>query len=151
LRTLAASPLGRDWMKSVAGQGLTGAPEWKQLLLAEQHLKKHLGVGWAELRDDVLGDAFAFAYRPGPPGKPEGEQGMFLLRARSEKTLADLVRKLEEVQKSNGELKAVERRQYRGVEYFRRVEQKGNNYYLLRDKVLLYTAQEDLLRQAIEK
>jgi hypothetical protein len=151
LRDLTASPLGQQWTKTVLGQGLASSPEWKQLLAVEQHLKKHLGVGWPELRDDVLGDAFAFAYRPGPPNKPEQEQGLFLLRARNEKTLADLVRKLNEVQKANREVTALEERQYRGVRYVRRVEPKESNYYLLRGKVLLYTRQEALLRLAIDR
>ena len=28
-------------------------------------LRQHLGIGWAELRDDLLGDAVVLAYRPG--------------------------------------------------------------------------------------
>ena len=151
LRDLTASPFGQSWPKSVMGQGLVGSAEWKQLLLAEQSLKKLLGIGWPELRDDLLGDAFAFAYRPGPPGKPQQEQGLFLLRARNEKTLADLVRKFEALQKGNPGPGAIETHQHKGVKYFSRVEKKETSYFFLRDKVLLFTHQEAALRLAIEK
>src|SRR5262245_36876307 len=77
-----ASPFGQAFGKSALAAAIVGSKEWKQLADAEQFFKKHLGVGWADLRDDIFGDAFAFAYRPGPPGKPEQEQGLFLLRAR---------------------------------------------------------------------
>jgi hypothetical protein len=151
LRELAGSPFGQQWKKSVLGQGVTTSTEWKQLHDVEQHLKKHLGLGWAELRDDLLGDAFVFAFRPGPPGKPEQDQGLFLLRARDEKLLAELVRKLNQLQKANGELKDLEERQHRGVRYIRRVEPKESTFYLLRGKVLLFTHQEALMRLAIDR
>jgi hypothetical protein len=148
---LAGSPFARYWPKSALGQSLAASAQWKQLLQVEQHLKKHLAIGWAELRDDLLGDAFAFAYRPGPPGKPDLEQGLFLLRARNEKTLADLVRKFNQLQKASGELKSLDEREHKGVKYFRRVENNQNSYYLLRGPVLLFTKQEAGLRLAIEK
>ncbi len=151
LREVEGSPLARQWARSVLGQALARAPEWKQLLLVEKHFKKHLGVGWTDLRDDLLGDAFVFAYRPGPPGKPEQEQGLFLLRARNGKALAGLLDKLNQLQKLTGEVKALEERQHKGVKYLRRVERHDSNYYLLRGPVLLFTRQEEALRSAIER
>jgi hypothetical protein len=151
LRQVEASPFARQWTRSVLGQALVAAPEWKKLLLVEQFLKKSLGVGWAELRDDLLGDAFAFAYRPGPPGKPEQEQGLFLLRAPSDKALAGLIDRLNAFQKLTGELKELQERSYKGVKYLRRVDRKEANFYLLRGPVLVFTHQESALRLAIDK
>jgi hypothetical protein len=151
LKQLAESPFARQWGKTALGASLAGAGEWQKLALAEGYLKKHLGVGWAELRDEVLGDAFVFAYRPGPPGKPEQDQGVFLLRASNDRTLARLVDRLNQLQKSTGELKDLQRREHRGVTYTCRVERKEKNYYLLKGRVLLYTGQEALLREAIDK
>src|SRR4051794_23071006 len=145
------SPFAQALGKSPLVAAIGASKEWKQLDEVEKYLKQHLGVGWKEIRDDLLGDAFVFAYRPGPPGKPDQEQGLFLLRARSEKPLADFVRKLEQLQKTSRELKAVEEREHKGVKYFCRVERGEKNYYLLRGKVLLFSHQEALLRQAIEK
>src|SRR4051794_9682375 len=77
-----SSPFAEAFARSPLCAGLAGAAEWKQLGDVEKYLKDHLGVGWKELADDLLGDGFAFAYRPGPPDKPEQEQGAFLVRAR---------------------------------------------------------------------
>src|SRR5262245_58001044 len=84
LADVQASPFGKELAKLAPA---VAADEWKQLTEAEAYLKKHLGVGWADLRDDLLGDAFAFAYRPGPADKPEQEQGMVLVRARDARKL----------------------------------------------------------------
>lgn len=148
LAEVQGSPMG----KHVAAMlpALAGADEWKQLADAEAYLKKHLGVGWADMRDDLLGDAFAFAYRPGPADKPEQEQGLFLVRARDAKKLAALVDRLNALQKQTGELKSLDEREHRGVKYARRAEPKGASYYLLRGPVLLFTGQEAMLKAAIE-
>ena len=94
---LLASPFVREWSKSAFATTIAGSAELKQLQQVEQYLIKNLGVGWADLRDDVLGDAFVFAYRPGPAGKQDQEQGLFLVRARNARTLASLVQKLNEL------------------------------------------------------
>ena len=80
---LLASPFAREWSKSAFAQGIARSAELKQLQTVEQYLIKNLGVGWTDLRDDILGEAFVFAYRPGPPGKQDQEQGLFLLRSRN--------------------------------------------------------------------
>src|SRR5207253_3017801 len=40
-------------------------------------------------------------------------------------------------------------KQHAGATYFKRTEKKETNYYHLDSSVLLYTAQEDLLREAL--
>ncbi len=84
-------------------------------------------------------------------GKPEQEQGLFLLRARNARTLATLVQKLNELQKGTGELKELVEREHRGVKYVRRVESKTTNYYLVDGPLLLFTGQEVFLQQAIDR
>jgi hypothetical protein len=148
---LLGSPFARAWGRSPLGVGIGQSDELKKLRKVDGYLVKHLGVGWTGLRDDILGEAFVFAYRPGPADKPDQEQGLFLLRARNEKLLASLVEKLNELQKGTGEVKGLVEREYRGVKYTRRVEGKASNYYLLRGPVLLYTGQEAMLRQAIDR
>ena len=75
------SPFAQAFAKSPLASPVRRRDEWKQLSDVEKYLKKHLGVGWKEIRDELLGDAFVFAYRRGRPDKPEQEQGAFLLRA----------------------------------------------------------------------
>lgn len=148
---LSSSPFADQWRRSSLARRLFDSAEWQRLLDAERFLEKQLGVTATLLRDEVLGEAFAFAYQPGPIHQPDDEAGLFLLRARSEKTLATLLEKLNAVQKKNGELKALEERSYRGVKYLQRIEAKTTNYVLVRGPVLLFTGQESLLRQAIDR
>ena len=148
---LLASPFVREWSKSSFGSALLASGELKQLVKVSQYMEKYLGISPIQLRDEIFGDAFVFAYRPGPAGKPDQEQGLFLLRARNEKALAALVKKLNALQKLTGELKDLVEREHKGVKYVRRVEGKNTSYYLLRGSVLLFTGQEAFLKEAIER
>jgi hypothetical protein len=148
---LLASPFVREWSKSPFAAAIAAAPEWKHIEKAEAELTRLVGVDWATLRDDVLGDAFVFAYRPGPADKPDQDQGLFLLRARNARTLATLVNRFNEAQKADKELRALVDCEHRGVKYVRRDESKQSTFYLLRDSVLLFSSQEAFLRQAIEQ
>ena len=106
---------------------------------------------WAQLRDDILGDALVLAYRPGPPGKPEQEQGLILVHARDAKLLAQVVERLNQFQKESGELKEVQVRDHAGQKYYQRVERDKSSFYYLRDSLLAFTGQEDMLRKVIER
>src|SRR5712691_7819433 len=152
LRTHSAAFLQSPFFRrlSETGFGPAGAPELAKLADVEKEFKKHLNLDWARLRDDVFGDAVVFAYRPGPPGKPDAEQGLVLVRARDAKLLADLVERLNTLQKSSGDLKEVEEREHQGLKYVRRVEKKQESFYYLKGPVLACSSQEKTLRQAIE-
>ena len=102
------------------------------------------------MRDEVLGDAVVFAYRPGPPDKPEQEQGLMLLRGRNDEVLSRLVEKINQAQKKDGSLTELQEVQYSGKTYYRRVEPKQTNYYYLSGPVFLFTSQEETLRRAID-
>ncbi|MCL6441829.1 MAG: hypothetical protein K6T27_10110, partial [Thermoleophilum sp.] len=65
------SPLGERFLGSKLGQLLREAPEMRRLAEVRRLFREHLQVDLAELRDDILGDAVALAYRPGPPGRPD--------------------------------------------------------------------------------
>ncbi len=150
-RALGASPFARDFLASPLGTALAASGEVKKLAEVEAFLKEHLGVGWAGLRDDLLGDAFVLAFRSRPPGKADDDQGLFLLRARDARALADFVERLNRVQKDSGDLKEVETRRHGGVTYHRRAERKGDTFYSLDGPVLAFSSREDLLRQALEQ
>jgi hypothetical protein len=147
---LAASPFIEQLRLSPAGAALRASKEIKQLDTVDKYLHQTLGVGWEQLRDDVLGDAVVFAYRPGPPGKPEQEQGLVLLRGRDGEVLSRLVEKINQAQKKDGSLTELQEVKYENTTYYRRVEPKQTNYYFLRGPVFLFTSQEDMMRRAID-
>lgn len=154
LRTHSASFLASDFVRqfraSPLGQVLTRDAEVQKLAAFEKVLEKYLGIDAARLRDDILGDAVAFAYRPGPPGKPEQEQGLVLLRARDPRLLADLLQRLDKLQRDSGEVKAIHQREHNGRKYVHREEAKGDTYYYLNGPVLVLSPHEAMLRQALE-
>lgn len=153
----AVLPDLRDHYAALAGSPLFAefkaakTPELAKLADLEKFLKQHLGTDFAQLRDDILGDACVFAFKPGPPGKPEQEQGLFLVRARNETVLANLVDRLNKAQQGFGELKSLEERKHNGVTYNARIERNNPpTFYTLRGPVLIFSPQEDMLRRAID-
>ncbi len=146
-----ASSWLKNWRDSALGQALRQAPEIKELFKFQAELQKHLGVDWPTLRDDILGDAVVFGYHAGADGKPNDERGLFLVHARRPDKLAALIDKLNNLQKTSGELKALEPLTHNGVEYKRRVEAKSSHYYLLQGALLVYSAEEPLIHWVIEK
>ncbi len=148
---LSGSPFAEQFRRSAQGKALAGSPELRKLAALEKVLEAQVGIGWAGLRDDVLGEAIVFAYRPGPPGKAEQEQGLILVRARTEKALASVVDRLNKAQKQTGELRELTEREYKGAKYYRRAERAQVNYYYVRGPILVFSGQEDVLRQAIAR
>lgn len=150
-QALLRSEFGKKFLASPLGQSLAAAPEAKKILRFNEELEKHLQVTLPQLRDEILGDALVFAYWPGPPGKPEQEQGIFLLKAPNPKLLNGLFQRLNEFQKQSGELKELETRKHQGMEYFCRVENRAVHYLYLKEGLLAFTSQETLLRRIMER
>ncbi len=149
---LKDSPFIDQFRSSPLGTSVRNASELSRLDAIEDKLRKHLGIDWTRLREDILGDALVLAYKPGSPGKPDEEQGLILVRAREAKPLAELIDRINRVQKEAGELKEeLEEREYRGLKYYKRVDRKDTGYYCLRGPVLMYSGQEEMLRQALDR
>jgi hypothetical protein len=147
---LLAGPWLQRFRASPLGEALASSPELKKLDKVDEDLRRALGVSLAQVRDDLLGDAVVLAYRPGPPGKPEQEQGLLLLRARRAELLADLTDRVNRQQQKSGELKALESRQHRAVRYYRRQDARGQHFYLLSGAVLAASGQEAALLRVID-
>jgi hypothetical protein len=148
---LADSPFVAGLRKNRAAESLVHSDELARLAKLQDQLQKQLGLDWEKLRNDILGDGIAFAYRTGRPGKPDEEEGMILIRARAAKPLADLIDHLNEIQKSTGEVKEVEQRSHGGTTYFCRVERdKPPTYYCLRGPVLVLSGNETMLQGALD-
>jgi Protein of unknown function (DUF3352) len=143
------------WMqllkKSPLAQAFVDTPEFKNLLKLQVDLKKNLDIDWPTLRDEVLGDAVVFAYQPVRPGQPSDEQGVLLIRSHQAQVLAKLLDNLNRAQKSSGELKTLETKEYKGMTYFRRQELKESHNYFLEGTFLAYTGKEELLKQILDQ
>jgi hypothetical protein len=143
------------WAKSLRQlpliQAIVDSPEARQIATVEGELKKQLGIDWPTLRDDILGDAVVIAYRPGPPGQPELEQGMIALRARRPKLLAELVDRFNELQKYSGELKELEALESHGATYYRRVHVRKTHYSYLHDALFVVAGSDEMMRQVIAR
>jgi hypothetical protein len=150
-RDFAASPFAEAFRKSPFAAALKNSDEFKKIAALDAELRKQVGLDTAGIADRLLGDAFALAYRPNPPGKTDQDQGIFLLRARDADTLADFVDRLNRAQKESGDLKSVEDRTHAGAHYFRREERKGDTFYYVSGPVLAFSSQESMLRAAIER
>jgi hypothetical protein len=149
--TLANSPFVEQVKASPLGLMLRDSPELKQLTDAEKNFKDHLGVDWAQLRDDIFGDAVVLAYRPAPPDKGGPEEGMVLVRARSAAVLSEVVDRLNQSQKKAGDLKKLDEREYQGSKYFSREEKTQAPYfYYLHGPVLVLSGQESMIRRVID-
>jgi hypothetical protein len=145
---LLNSPFVTGLQASPMGTALSQNKEAANLAQVQVKLQNQFGLDWRRLRDDVLGEAVVFAYRPGPPGKPQQDQSLILVRARDAKVLADLIDHFHSQQRKAGQLDLTEC-DYEGIKYYRRVDKKETNYYYLRGPVLLFSGQEEMLRQAL--
>jgi hypothetical protein len=151
---LANSPFLRQFLTSTVGSKVMHAEETQKLSFIDAFLEQNFHLTATQLRDEILGDALVLAYRPGPVQQPEQEQGLLLVRARNPKLLADLIQRLNELQKSAGDLQELEERSYHALKYYRRDEKKGikrgDTFYYLHGPVLAFANQEQLLHQVME-
>jgi hypothetical protein len=151
LATLRSSPFWRAFWATPVGARLLQSPEAERLAAVAVKLQERVQIDWPRLRDELLGDAVAFAYRPGPPEQPDQEQGLFMVWARDTKLLGDLVERFNRGQQQTGTLKEVVSREHRGAKYYRRVETRGEHFYYLSGHVLAFTGEESLLRQVMDR
>jgi hypothetical protein len=143
------SAFAEQFRASPLGEALRNAPETRKLNAFAELLRNHLDVEWTRVRDQILGDCVVLAYRPGPPGKPEQEQGVLLLRAGDATLLANVLDRLNEVQKKAGDLKELKARRHQGKEYFCRVLPHEVQFYYLNGPVLAFTSREELLQRVM--
>ncbi len=150
-KAVAESPLA-DWIGANAKTTLGAAPELQKLKDVETLFSTFLGITPADLRDEIFGDALVLGYQPGPPGKPDGERGFAMLKARDPAKLAALVDKLNSLQKSSGELTSIDARTHRDRKYHRRSKgDAGGEYYLLDDGLFVFAAQEAAIQSVIDR
>lgn len=153
VRTMAKSPFVEWFPQSALGKQLLAGINLKQARESTAPVLAALGTTPDDLLNDVLGDAVAFAYSPPPPNSPmTGERAVILIRPGKPATLAKLVERLNDIQKSSGELKALVRRQHNGEEYFERQKPAGgSDFYCFRDGVFAFSGSEPDIRAVIDR
>jgi hypothetical protein len=155
LRTQGDKLMKSPWVKALKSspfiKALGDAPEVLKLVEVQKQLQKHLQIDWAQLRDDILGDAVVFAYRPGPPDHPDKEQALVLLHARDPQLLAKLIERINLEQKKSGELKELKTREHQGAKYVQRIVAGRDQYYFLDGSFLAFTGQETMLQRMLER
>src|SRR5262249_10645084 len=77
----AEAPFVRQFQEAPMSALLNADRDWQMLTAGREKIEAVLGLDWTKLRDDVLGDAVVFAYRPSLPADPPGDQILILLRA----------------------------------------------------------------------
>jgi hypothetical protein len=144
-----ASPFFEQLCHSPLGEVARKAPEARKIARAKAALEQALGTDLAQVRDEILGDAFVLAYRPGSTSQVQ-EQGLLLLHARDSKLLADVVERCNEAQRKSGELKQLETRRHGEAAYFCRIGDRGSSYYLVHGPLLALSCQEEPILHVID-
>ncbi|MFO0877077.1 MAG: hypothetical protein U0840_06855 [Gemmataceae bacterium] len=147
---LSASPFAKRWSSLPIQKKLLASKEWKEALLAVDRVCRLIDVPLPKLRDELLGDCAAFAYRPGPTDRPDQEQGLFLLRVRDEKLLATVLEKLRELDRENPKIRH-EARDHAKQKYFQRVEGESSTFYAVQGPILIFSGQEGFLKEAMTR
>ena len=70
----------------------------------EKQLKDQFGLTAEELLTNVFGDALVFAYSPAPPGQPDRERALILVKPRKPEVAEKFLAKLDELQVQGGGL-----------------------------------------------
>lgn len=151
VRNVAASPFIEWFPTSALGKQLAAVGNLKHAREFIGPVFHALGTTPEELLNDVVGDAVAFAFTPAPPSDPKGERAVLLVRPKKPETLAKLIDRLNDTQKSNGELKAVVRKEHRGAEYFERQKPGGSDFYCFRGGVFAFSGTEPDILGVIDR
>lgn len=148
---VASSPFMAQFRSAPLGKTLAASAPARKLAELEEQLKHQLQISWPQLHDDILGDVVVLAFRPSPSGKADEEQDLLVLRARDADLLAGLLSRLNKLQKQSGDLKDLQTRQYRGVEYVYRSERNKEQFYYLHGPLLALSTKEAMLRRVIDR
>lgn len=136
---------------SALGKALNVSPEIKKLRDVEHFLRTQLDVGAERLLDDILGDAIVLAYWPGPPGKPEEEQGVVMVRARDPQLLASVLDRLPAMAQHSGNAPPRQLRVHNGASYAAWHDGKKTVYSYVNGPIAAITHHERLLKRVISR
>jgi hypothetical protein len=144
-RRLHASPFARQLLQTTADREVAASTDWAKLAELDKTLQQDLGLPWTRLRDDVLGDAVVFAYRP------EGDEGLVLIWARDSAAAATMFERLDVSQKKSGQLLETGARSHAGRAYkHRRRKGEPDEFQYQNGQLVAFGSGEALLKHVIE-
>jgi hypothetical protein len=146
---LAKAPWIPALRKTALGKIVMQGPELDKLLQAEKDLKQLAQIDWADVRDRILGDCVVFAFFHA--AKNEDERGMVLMWVKDGALLDKLLRLINEKQQENKEVQNVQEKDYKGTKYVVRQLPNQNQFYWRKQALFVFTTQEALLRQVIDR
>ncbi|HEX3314809.1 MAG TPA: hypothetical protein VHR72_07965 [Gemmataceae bacterium] len=145
----------QPWFKKVEENPLVRSvlqsKEMADIEKVRGNVEKQLGVDLNQLRDDILGDAIVLGHQAPPPGQPDGDRGIVLIKARDAALLTKLIANINNLQMQNGELKEVVPLQHGNVTYYRRSAARSTQFYVQQGPVLMVASHEELLFAALER
>jgi hypothetical protein len=101
-------PMTQELLASAPLRAVVGGPEWAKLRQIVEQVGTSLQISPRELIDDLFGDALGFAHWTDATGQ---DDGLIVTYARNPQLAATVVERLNQVQKSTGELKGTAEQQ----------------------------------------
>ncbi len=151
-RNVSESPFAEWLPTTTVGKKILAAAELKQVREAVGNIATQLGTTPQAVLDDIFGDAVAFAFSPAPPGRPNEERAVILIRPRKPESLAKILETVNTLQTKGGELKGVVRREHAGAEYFERQKTAGGpEFYCFRGDVFAFSSSEADVKAVIDR
>jgi hypothetical protein len=144
------SAFAEQFSQSPFGVVLRNAPETRKLFDTAKFFQDRLQIDLRQLRDDILGDAVVLAFWPAPPGKPEQEQGLILVRAHDAEALSKLVDRFRALFQETANRTAPEVRKHNGEVYCAWDDGKRVTFSYVHGEVLAVSHQENLVQQVID-
>ncbi len=149
-RAVKSSPFAAAWCKTPFAQRLLDAPELRDLAKANAALEAQLGIGLAEIRDELLGDVAIFAYLGEAANRSADarDRGVVLLWVREPVRLQSWLNRLNRLP----DVASVERETFQEIDYQIRRRHDGHaDYYCLHQHLVIYATDQTSMRQVIRR
>ncbi|AMV37701.1 hypothetical protein [Planctomyces sp. SH-PL62] len=156
--TVVKSSLAREVQELPMFRAWIGSPNVTDFRQARDRILGFLQVSHGQVRDDILGDAVVLAIFL-PEGRsldPSHARGLLVLKARDPALLRRLIDRIDEAQRSGGELAEVVEAERGGTTYATRRYPKGSpqlpeSYVLFPDGVFAFSNSEPLIQDVIDR
>lgn len=154
-RAILETRIAREFQRLPGFKAWLDSPNVRNFLAAREHIENFLETSFQEIGDEILGDEVALALIA-PTASPADARGLLVLRARDPKLLNRLLDRINEAQKTNGELAEVAEREHGGSTYVTRRYHAHSNrpdeyYVLLADGVFAVSNGESLIQWVIDR